>query len=127
MDDFTHNRESHCCKVSQLGKVRTVSEASARNKIAQLRKTQASIINSGGKQDEQNLDNVFTTAAKANEIYSMSMFSKADTFLEKSASQQAQQTWLKKIEASTLPIVPEETTAASPPALPDFQVPADLV
>lgn len=104
-----------------------MSEASARNKIAQLRKTQASIINSANKQDEANLDNVFTTAAKANEIYSMSMFSRAETFIEKSASQQAQQTWLKKIESSTLPPVPEENTAAIPPALPDFQVPADLV
>jgi len=120
VDDFTHNRESHCCKVSQLGKVRTVSEASARNKIAQLRKTQASVINSGSKQDEQNLDNVFTTSAKANEVYSMSMFSRAETFLEKAASHQAQQTWIKTIEGSTLPAVPEETAVASPPALPEF-------
>jgi hypothetical protein len=82
IDDSTNNsRESHFCKISQQGQVRTVSTQSARKKIELLRKHQSSIIgassNAGTNFDENALDNVFTTSAKGAEVYSLSMFSRA--------------------------------------------------
>ena len=88
VEDFTHNNDSHGCKVSMSGKVRTVSVQSARKKIDLLRKFQGNLINSGNPVDENNLDNVFTTtaAAKLNDIYSLSMFSRAQSFIERAES-----------------------------------------
>ena len=60
---------------------------SARKKIELLRKNQGVVINSNNPQvDEQNLDNVFTTSAKISDIYSLSMFSRAESFVERAHS-----------------------------------------
>lgn len=128
VEDFTSNRESHYCKVSQQGKVRTVSTQSARKKIDLLRKYQGSLIGTTGKNfDENNLDNVFTTSAKANEIYSLSLFSRAQTFLDKAESVKQTQNWMKSIDNLNLSAVPEETPASPPKVpLPDFKTPAGL-
>lgn len=98
IDDFMRNKESNSCKVSQHGKVRTVSEQSARKKIDFLRRQQGALINTNTHFDEQNLDNVFTTAAKLNDVISMSMFSRAGTYQEMAFSQQMSQNWMKTIE-----------------------------
>lgn len=38
VDDFMRNKDSKSCKISQQGKVRTISEQSARKKIDFLRR-----------------------------------------------------------------------------------------
>ncbi|TNV83407.1 hypothetical protein FGO68_gene17165 [Halteria grandinella] len=133
IDDASNNsRESHFCKVSQQAQVRTVSTQSARKKIELIRKHQSSIIgtstNGGANFDENNLDNVFTTSAKGSEVYSLSMFSRAQTFLDKAESAKMNQHWLRSIDNLNLSAVPEETAPPSPQKvpLPEFKVPAGL-
>jgi len=112
--------------------VRTVSTQSARKKIELIRKHQSSIIgtstNGGANFDENNLDNVFTTSAKASEVYSLSMFSRAQTFLDKAESAKQNQNWLRSIDNLNLSAVPEETAPPSPQKqpLPEFKVPQGL-
>jgi len=47
VDDFQNNKESHNCKMSEQGRIRTLSVQSARKKIELLRKHSGAIINAG--------------------------------------------------------------------------------
>jgi hypothetical protein len=79
--------------------------------------------------DENNLDNVFTTSSKPSEVYSLSMYSHAKTFIGRHASQVMQSNWLKSVE--NLHPVPEEAGAqdntVDQDPFPTFKVPADLL
>ncbi len=66
VDDFQNNKESHNCKLSEQGRIRTLSVQSARKKIELLRKHNGGLINASTTADENNLDNVFTTSSNAN-------------------------------------------------------------
>ncbi len=59
--------------------------------------------------DENNIDNVFTTSSKPADVYSLSMYNCAKTFVARHHSQIMQQNWLKSVE--NLFPVPEEPGA----------------
>lgn len=128
IDDFQNNKDSHNCKLSDQGRIRTLSVQSARKKIELLRQHSGSLINASSTADENNLDNVFTTSSNANQVYSLSLYNRSNSFVERQQKHAVQQTWMRSVE--NLQPVPEEPGApeAASPAkgLPDFQLPADL-
>ena len=122
VDNFVGETEENGSKYSQMGKVRTVSSNSARNRIEQLRRLQGPLIRaekaskSSLDEEEHVIDNAFVNKAST---YTLSVYNGAEKYSRPQTAPHISN-WLPKQSVKNLPPVPEEDQPQVEEKLPNF-------
>jgi len=122
VEDHIDPKEDEGSKFSMLGKVRSLTIQSAKQRIHTIRKHSGQLINAP-PHDEQLLDNVFVSSSKGAEAYSLSLYNRADKYA-RPLTAPTQNNWFRGMEK--LAPVPEEEQEPKDTRLPEFQQKPEL-